>query len=104
MSWISRRLHDEDREAGFTLVEMLVSMIVFGLLSVAVLTFTFTSSRTVTSTNNYNDINEEARVVLNRMTRELREAKTIESVTNPFTVYAASGATWAFKSNADSSV
>ncbi|HET6816873.1 MAG TPA: prepilin-type N-terminal cleavage/methylation domain-containing protein [Mycobacteriales bacterium] len=103
MNWITRRLESQDRDAGFTLVEMLVSMLIFGLLSTAILTFTFSSARTVTSSNNYNDINEEARVVLNRMTRELREAKTIVSATNPYTVYAGANP-WAFQPNADSSV
>jgi prepilin-type N-terminal cleavage/methylation domain-containing protein len=103
MNWITRRLNAEDREGGFTLVEMLVSMLIFGLMSSAILAFTFSSSRTVTSSNNYNDINEEARVVLNRMTRELREAKTIVSATNPYTVYAGANP-WAFQPNADSSV
>lgn len=102
MSWISRRLHECRDDAGFTLVEMLVSMVVLSLFSVALLTFTFSSARTVTSSNNYNDINEEARVVLNRMSRELREAKTIVSVTNPATVYTTG--TGAFNPNADSSI
>jgi prepilin-type N-terminal cleavage/methylation domain-containing protein len=103
MNWFTRRISAEEREAGFTLVELLVSMIIFGLLSTAILAFTFSSARTVTSSNNYNDINEEARVVLNRMTRELREAKTIVSATNPATVYAGSNS-WAFNAIADSSV
>jgi hypothetical protein len=52
------------------------------------------TSRGVKSSREYNDLNEEARVLLNRMSRELREARAIQAATNP------AGSTWNSAANA----
>lgn len=71
------------REAGFGLVELLVVISLFSAFSLSVLTLVLSSNRGAETSRMYNDLNGEARVVLNRMSRELREASRITSVTNP---------------------
>lgn len=81
MSLLANRMRlarGDDR--GFSLVELLVSMVVFSALSGAILTFVLSANTAATTTKQTNDINEEARLALNRMTRELRQAKEIRSV------------------------
>lgn len=75
---------DQRRDGGFTLVEMLIAMLLFGVLMTVVGTAVVTASKASSSNRQYNDINEEARTALNRMTRELREAQAVVAVTNPY--------------------
>ena len=74
------RLHDDK---GFTLIELLVATALFTLLSGLMFTVVTTGARVVNTSRKYNDLNEEARVMLNRMSREIREAKAITAVSNP---------------------
>jgi prepilin-type N-terminal cleavage/methylation domain-containing protein len=71
------------REEGFSLVELLVGVTVFGLISTTVAAAVLTSSKVADNNVVFNDLNGEARNVLNRVSRELREAKRITAVTNP---------------------
>lgn len=82
-----------DRERGFTLVEMLVATTIFLILTSALFGAVMATSNGVKSAREYNDLNEEARVLLNRMTRELREARRVAAVTNP------AGSGWSATSN-----
>src|SRR5207248_2900440 len=82
MTFTRRRLERE--EAGFTLIEMLVAMTLFGSLLAILGTVVMTVSNSAVHNRQYNDINAEARTALNRMTRELREAQAIVAVTNPY--------------------
>ena len=67
-------------EGGFTLVEMLISMTLFSVLG-AIAMSTIVMARDATdSTRLTSDLNEEARVALNRISRELRQAKAIKDV------------------------
>jgi prepilin-type N-terminal cleavage/methylation domain-containing protein len=76
-----RRVHRG--EGGFTLVELLVASTLFLIISSMTFSIVVTGARTMKNTKLYNDLNEEARVVLNRISRELREAREIRAVTNP---------------------
>ena len=67
-------------QRGFTLIEMLVAMIIFGSLSAAMMTTVLSANQATTVAKNSNDVNEEARLAINRMARELRQARQIESV------------------------
>lgn len=69
--------------AGFTLVEVLAAMLLFGLMTGAVFTVLNSTRTTATVSKQSNDINEEARLALNRISRELRQAKDIEAVSSP---------------------
>jgi prepilin-type N-terminal cleavage/methylation domain-containing protein len=80
---LKARLRHSDGQRGFTLVEMLVATTIFMILTGALFGAVMAMSGGVKSARTYNDLNEEARVLLNRMTRELREARTISAATNP---------------------
>lgn len=82
---IVRRVHRRVTrgEGGFTLVELLVASTLFLLIASLMFTIVGVGARTMKNAKLYNDLNEEARVVINRMSRELREAKHITAVTNP---------------------
>lgn len=69
------------RESGFTVMEMLVAMSVFGVLVALVLPIMLSTSRSVDTSKAINDANEEARLALNRMSRELRQASEISAAT-----------------------
>ena len=70
-----------DREAGFTIVEMLVAIVVFSAVMALSMPVLLTTSRSVDTTKAINDANEEARLALNRMSRELRQASEITGAT-----------------------
>lgn len=70
-------------DAGFTLVEMIISMVIFSVI-LGVLASQVTSTKKAADTTRLvNDLNAEARQAINRISRELREAKLIESVAAP---------------------
>jgi prepilin-type N-terminal cleavage/methylation domain-containing protein len=73
----------DTRDSGFTLVEMLVSMVILGALGSVFLTTVFGAETSAKGTSSEQDLNEEARLALNRMARELRQADALTSVLNP---------------------
>jgi prepilin-type N-terminal cleavage/methylation domain-containing protein len=88
---MSARQRDED-EAGFTLVEMLVAMVVVFLLLGAAFSALKASSSAVKTTSQLHNLNEEARQAINRMARDLRQAQSVVTAVNPDgTTYNASG-------------
>ena len=76
---IRRRGRDD---AGFTLVEMLVSVLVLGALGSIFMTTVLGAQSSARTTTTEQDLNEEARLALNRMARELRQATAIQTVLN----------------------
>jgi len=74
---------DRRRDAGFTLIELLVGMSLFAIVSTIAFGAVTAAARMSDGTATTNDLNEEARNVLNRMSRELREATRITAVSNP---------------------
>ena len=81
MSALLRRLRRDD--SGFTLIELLVSMVLVAIIGSIVFAAVMATQRAAESSRQVNDLNEEARLVLNRMSRELREAQRITAVINP---------------------
>jgi prepilin-type N-terminal cleavage/methylation domain-containing protein len=72
-----------ERDAGFTLIEMLVGLILVALIGTMLFGAVLATQHAAESSRQVNDLNGEARLVLNRMSRELREAQRITAVTNP---------------------
>lgn len=70
-----------DSSRGFTLVEMLVSMSIFSVLGAIVLSTILMARDATDATRLTSDLNEEARVALNRISRELRQAAELSNVT-----------------------
>ena len=78
-------------DKGFTLAELLVASSLFLLLSSMVFTTVVAATRQAQGSREYNDLNEEARLLMNRMSRELREAQAITGVSNPGGAVTAAG-------------
>ena len=76
-----RRAHRDDR--GFTLVEMLVAVVLMGIMGTVFISVILGAKDSATATKSSQDLNEEARLGLNRMARELRQATMLTSVRNP---------------------
>lgn len=71
-------------EAGFTMVELLVASTIFAAIATVFMSVMFSVARGTESTTDSVRISEEARLGLNRMVRDTREAAWIElSSTNP---------------------
>jgi prepilin-type N-terminal cleavage/methylation domain-containing protein len=65
------------RDAGFTMVELLVAIVLTAILGGVVLTVLLGVNRSVTTTDAQQNLNEEARLALNRIARELRQATAL---------------------------
>jgi prepilin-type N-terminal cleavage/methylation domain-containing protein len=72
-----------DRDTGFTLVEMLVATTLFLLLGTMLLTMTLAVNRAVTDSQQFTNMNEQARVATERLSREMRQATEVRSATLP---------------------
>jgi prepilin-type N-terminal cleavage/methylation domain-containing protein len=75
----------EERGAdqGFTLVEVLVAMGLFLMLMSMIMLMVTAASRATQDTRQFTNINEQARIAVERLSRELRQAKEIQAVTLP---------------------
>lgn len=71
------------REAGFTLVELLVAATIAIVLVVVSISVVVNSSQIVVTSKQQQDLNEEARQALNRMARDIRQAREIVTAVNP---------------------
>lgn len=81
----------EPAEAGFSLVEMIISMIVLSILMVVMLTVTLSMSRAATHDRAIADTSAKTRKVLNRVGRTLPDASV---VTTPGAVGTGAGTRW----------
>jgi prepilin-type N-terminal cleavage/methylation domain-containing protein len=75
-------LRDGD-ESGFTLIEFLVAMSLMVVLMAVSITVVKLTTGAVTTTQQQQNLNEEARQAINRMTRDIRQAKAIVTAVNP---------------------
>lgn len=69
------------RDAGFTMVEMLVAMALFAVLGTVLLGFVLGSSRVAADVTAAGNVTEEARLATERMSRELRQAEQVSGAT-----------------------
>lgn len=69
------------RDAGVSLVEVLVAMTLFGVFSTVLLGFAVSTADVTEQVRATGDVNGESRLAVERMTRELRQAAVVEAVT-----------------------
>lgn len=69
-------------DAGLTLVELLVTVLLLGIIGSLGIGAAVSTQRAGETNRTVNDLNEEARLSLTRLSRELREAERIVAVTN----------------------
>jgi len=77
------RLRRQGDDTGFTLVEFLVSMSVMIVLITVTLSVVRVTSDAVVTTQQQQNLNEEARQAINRMARDIRQARQIVTAVNP---------------------
>jgi|GEM_PF-1819825 len=65
-------------EAGFTLIEMLITFFILSLLTTVFMQAAFSGTRGADTTRSVARVSQEARLGLNRMVRDTREATLIE--------------------------
>lgn len=75
----------ERRDAGASLVEVLVAIGLFGVLSTLLLGFALSTSRVTDDTRQFANVSEDSRLVMERLSRELRQAKEVTAVQLPVT-------------------
>ena len=76
-------LTDGGGDDGFTLVELLVAMTIVMILIGVSFTGVLTASSAVKTTSQQQGLNEEARQAINRMARDIRQAKSVVTAVNP---------------------
>lgn len=74
-AWRSRKCFSS---CGFTLIEILVSMSLLTVVMAAIFAFLWGASNYLQTGQNTADVTENARLGLNRITRELQQASTVE--------------------------
>lgn len=77
--------HDRSESDGFTLVEIMVAMSIFLMLSAIVMTTVITVSRATTDARQFTNMNEQARIATERLSREMRQAAEIRAAMVPIT-------------------
>jgi prepilin-type N-terminal cleavage/methylation domain-containing protein len=72
-------------DAGFTLVELMVTMVLLGILGTTLATVALNLQSTTTAVRQNSDLLHETRLAMERLVRELRQAGTIDEVELPAT-------------------
>lgn len=75
-----RRPKRAERDAGVSLVEVLVGLGLLGLLTTLLLGFVLGTSKVTNDTRQLASVNEESRLAMERLTRELRQANAVLGV------------------------
>src|SRR3954464_8334196 len=74
---------DEAVDGGFTLVELMVAIGIFLMLTTMIMASVLSISHATTDVRQFTNINEQARIAVERLTRELRQAKEVRAVSLP---------------------
>lgn len=74
-------------ERGFTMIELLVSIMVLAVIMAGMFAFLWGASKHWQTGQNMADVNENARMGLNRMTRELRQSSEITTASTNEVVF-----------------
>jgi hypothetical protein len=70
------------KDAGVSLVEVLVGMGLFGVLTTILLGVSLSTSRVTEHTRLVSEVNAESQLVMERLTRELRQASAVTALHN----------------------
>jgi prepilin-type N-terminal cleavage/methylation domain-containing protein len=76
---------DDRVDAGFSLIEVLVAMGLFGVLASLLLGLSLSTGRVTENVRALTNINEESRVAVDRLSRELRQATEVTAISLPAT-------------------
>jgi type II secretory pathway pseudopilin PulG len=76
---------EQPRDSGASLVEVLVGMGLFAVLGTLLLGLALSTSQVTTDVRSLTNVNEESRMAMERLTRELRQARQITDVSLPAT-------------------
>lgn len=68
------------RDAGLSMAEVLVAMGLFGLIATIMLGFAVSTAGVTTKIRDSADVTEESRLAVERMSRELRQASSVDQV------------------------
>lgn len=74
-----RSLHLRDDESGVSLIEMLVVMVIFGAIAAMTTSLVITTQNTYRFNQQLAEANDEARIVFERVRKELRAARRVNS-------------------------
>lgn len=77
----TKSLSKPRRRAGFTLVEVLITMAISLILAAAIAAFYLFSSRSFLALNNYTDMNLLSQLALDKMSKDIRQAKQVTAYT-----------------------
>jgi prepilin-type N-terminal cleavage/methylation domain-containing protein len=80
---LRRRLRLAGRDAGMSLIELMVAMVVFGILSAIVVSLYLATNKSVLSTTTSNQNTQAAGNIMNELSRVIRGATTIPTATDP---------------------
>ena len=74
-----RRTSRADRcEAGFTLVELMITMAVMSIVATSVMAVAFRSFTTTSTITNRRDVLTDGRVAIDQMTKQLRQGESVD--------------------------
>lgn len=76
-------IEPEPRDRGVSLVEVLVAMGLFGLLGTLLLGLALGTGQVTDDTRSLAGVNEESRLAMERLARELRQAREIDAFQRP---------------------
>jgi prepilin-type N-terminal cleavage/methylation domain-containing protein len=66
---------------GFTMIEMIVAVAISSLVMLALTSFSFYSSRSLLAISNYDDLDQQSQLALDKFCKEVRQVKQLTSYT-----------------------
>ena len=75
---LRRRTRPADGEAGFTLVELVVTMAVMSIVATAMMAVAMRSFTTTSTITNRRDVLSDGRVAIDQMTKQLRQGESVD--------------------------
>jgi prepilin-type N-terminal cleavage/methylation domain-containing protein len=84
---LRRRTRQADGEAGFTLVELMVTMAVMSLVATSVMMVAFRTFVTTSTITNRRDVLADGRTAIDQMSKQLRQGESVDqAVSGPSTL------------------